>query len=96
MDVLGIRPRAVKIECERHSIPSPFSASFHDFGLQFGLMLGEGREIGLDEAVALLGVERFGKTHSGEGDAVTAARTWIATAERMRDWLAPSLAGPVL
>jgi len=45
--------------------------------------------VGLSRAVELLGVDRQGQAHSGEGDAVTTAHAWIAMAREMRARLAP-------
>lgn len=86
----GADRRAIDADCEHAGIPSPFSASFHDIGIQFGLMLGSSGGVGLDRAIGLLGVERSGIAHSGEGDAVTAARAWTALASRLRSDLLPS------
>jgi len=86
----GADQRAIDQDCLRAALDSPFSASFHDIGLQFGLMLGESRGVGLGEAAEMLGIERSGRAHSGEGDAVTTARAWIAQAAALRERLAPA------
>ena len=75
-------------DCARDGMDSPFSASFHGIGLQFGLMLGGSKGVGLSRTIELLRVERHGLAHSGEGDAVTTAHAWIAMASKMRGRLA--------
>lgn len=90
----GSDRRAVDRDCAAVDVDTPFSASFHDLGLQFGLMLGSSGGIGLEDAIGLLGVERHGNAHSGEGDAVTTAIAWIAMAREARARLAPAAALP--
>ena len=80
----GSDRQAVDEDCAMAGILSPFSSSFHDIGFHFGLMIGAGEAVGLTRAMLMLGLERNGRVHSGENDAVAAAQAWIALARRVR------------
>lgn len=86
----GSDRRAVEHDCLRKGVANPFSEAFHDIGMQFTLMSGSPSAVGLSEAMSLLGEERQGRVHSGEDDAVEAARAWIAMARTLRGLLRPA------
>jgi len=79
--------RAIENDCAAVGMESPFSNSFHDVGFQFSTMLGAGRAIGLSEAMAIVGVERRGRVHSGMHDAIALADLWRAIAASSRQAL---------
>jgi inhibitor of KinA sporulation pathway (predicted exonuclease) len=53
-------------------------------GLEFKHSLGQSRGIGLTRAMQLYGLERTGRIHSGEQDAIDTALLWAEMARRRR------------
>lgn len=87
----GADRRAIDRDAERKNLASPFSAAFVDMGLDFKLALGSSQSIGLTDAMAMVGLERSGRIHSGENDAVQTALLWAELARRRRLDLVPHL-----
>lgn len=79
--------RSIDRDAALKGVASPFSAAYVDLGLYVSLTLGLGRSVGLTEAMALHGMERSGRIHSGVDDAVDTARLWAEIARRSRDIL---------
>lgn len=76
--------RAIDIDFARKDVPPAFSAAFVDMGLDFRNSLGSSGGIGLTRAMALFGLERTGRVHSGEQDAIDTALLWAEMARRRR------------
>jgi Inhibitor of the KinA pathway to sporulation, predicted exonuclease len=76
--------RALERDFAEKGIPFCFSAAFVDMGLEFKHSLGQSRSIGLTRAMQLYGLERTGRIHSGEGDAIDTALLWAEMARRRR------------
>lgn len=76
--------RAIDIDFAKKNVPPAFSAAFVDMGLDFRNSLGSSGGIGLTTAMALFGLERTGRIHSGEQDAVDTALLWAEMARRRR------------
>ncbi|NTF17567.1 exonuclease domain-containing protein [Agrobacterium rubi] len=84
----GADRRALDRDHDLKNVPPTFSAAFMDMGLDFKHSLGMSRGIGLTRAMELYGLERTGRIHSGEQDAVDTALLWAEMARRRRDELA--------
>jgi inhibitor of KinA sporulation pathway (predicted exonuclease) len=76
--------RAIDRDHELKGILPTFSAAFVDMGLEFKHSLGQSKGIGLTKAMQLYGLERTGRIHSGEQDAVDTALLWAEMARRRR------------
>lgn len=79
---------AVINDCSRKGVDYPLSEAFHNFGQAFSFMMGSSSSIGLTSAMKLIGLERVGKMHTGEGDAIDTARLWLAHANMVQNFLA--------
>ncbi len=80
LDVVPLEAAAV-----RHGSPSPFGASFLDLAHLFGMLAGTSRRIGLEDALAALGLVFEGRRHSALDDARNAARVYLDIARRLRE-----------
>lgn len=76
--------RAIDRDHELKGVVPSFSAAFVDMGLEFKHSLGQSKGIGLTKAMRLYGLERTGRIHSGEQDAVDTALLWAEMARRRR------------
>lgn len=76
--------RAIDRDHLRKGVPATFSAAFVDMGLEFKHSLGQSRGIGLTKAMQLYGLERMGRIHSGEQDAIDTALLWAEMSRRRR------------
>jgi inhibitor of KinA sporulation pathway (predicted exonuclease) len=76
--------RAIDRDHAAKGVPPTFSAAFVDMGLEFKHSLGQSRGIGLTRAMQLYGLERTGRIHSGEQDAIDTALLWAEMARRRR------------
>jgi inhibitor of KinA sporulation pathway (predicted exonuclease) len=76
--------RAIDGDHAAKGVPDTFSAAFVDMGLEFKHSLGLSRSIGLTRAMQLYGLERTGRIHSGEQDAVDTALLWAEMSRRRR------------
>lgn len=83
--------RAIDRDAFSKKLVSPFSAAFVDMGLEFKLSLGFSQSVSLTDAMAMAGLERSGRIHSGENDAVQTALLWAEMARRLRLDLRPEL-----
>jgi inhibitor of KinA sporulation pathway (predicted exonuclease) len=80
----GSDKEAVDRDSLRKGVPSPFSAAFFDFGLEFSQTMGLGRSIGLHDALRLLGEEPITEHHRAVNDAIESARIDIFRIKRIR------------
>lgn len=70
--------KVIDYACRRYKISSPFDwADYLDLALEYKLFYGRDRSIGLQQAIAETGVERFGMSHLALDDAVNAARVMV-------------------
>lgn len=76
--------RAIDGDHATKGVPATFSAAFVDMGLEFKHSLGQSRGIGLTRAMQLYGLERTGRIHSGEQDAIDTALLWAEMSRRRR------------
>lgn len=84
----GADRRAIERDHGLKGVPPTFSAAFFDMGLDFKHSLGQSRGVGLTKAMELYGLERTGRIHSGEQDAIDTAHLWAEMARRRREELA--------
>lgn len=90
----GADRRAIDRDHALKEVSPTFSGAFVDMGLDFKHSLGQSGGIGLTRAMELYGIERTGRIHSGEQDAVDTALLWAEMARRRREELAHLLGHP--
>jgi inhibitor of KinA sporulation pathway (predicted exonuclease) len=76
--------KAMAEAAAHHGVASPFSESHIDLGHLFDLLTGASQRIGLRAAMESLGIPPEGERHRAVGDALDAARVYLALARRMR------------
>lgn len=62
----------------------PFSPGFFDLAQMYTTLRGASSRVSLEDALAREGLEADGPRHSGEADAVDAARVWMTLARCLR------------
>jgi len=87
----GADRRAIDLDHQAKGVPPTFSAAFVDMGLDFKHSLGLSGGMGLTAAMRLYGLERTGRIHSGEQDAIDLAMLWAEMARRRRQELVPAV-----
>ncbi len=84
----GSDEEAMERDCVAKGIGlSPFSRAFFNLGLEFSMMAGLDRSIGLEDALIYLGEEILPGHHRAEPDAVATARIDIALMRQVRQAL---------
>lgn len=91
----GRDDQSLAADCEALGIAPPHWGGFLDLGAFWSLFAGQGRAVGLQEALGQLGIEFEGRPHRALDDACNTARLALALRALVPGLQAPALQMPV-
>ena len=76
--------KQIQIQCQNDKVPYPFGAGYTNLKHQFATMMGLKKEVGIVEALKMMGMEFIGTRHRAADEAYNIARLMVEMYSRVR------------